>query len=73
MAESLGVPPVIIGMLVLAIGTSLPELITSIFAAMKCEADLCVGNAIGSNKFNGLFVLPISALVQPLIVPEGGV
>lgn len=73
LAESLGVPPVIIGMLVLAIGTSLPELITSIFAAMKCEADLCVGNAIGSNIFNGLFVLPISALVQPLIVPEGGI
>ena len=60
-------------MLVLAIGTSLPELITSIFAAMKGEADLCVGNVIGSNIFNGLFVLPISALVQPLIVPEGGI
>jgi len=73
LAESLGVPPVIIGMLVLAVGTSLPELITSIFAAMKGEADLCVGNVIGSNIFNGLFVLPISALVQPLIVPEGGI
>lgn len=65
-AESLGVPPVI------AIGTSLPELITSIFAAMKGEADLCVGNVIGSNIFNGLFVLPISALVNPLLVPDGG-
>lgn len=72
LAESLGVPPVIIGMLVLAIGTSLPELITSIFAAMKGEADLCVGNVIGSNIFNGLFVLPISALVNPLMVPLGG-
>jgi len=72
LAESLGVPPVIIGMLVIAIGTSLPELITSIFAAMKDEADLCVGNVIGSNIFNGLFVLPISALVNPLMVPEGG-
>jgi cation:H+ antiporter len=72
LAESLGVPPVIIGMLVLAIGTSLPELITSIFAAMKAEADLCVGNVIGSNIFNGLFVLPISALVNPLMVPDGG-
>jgi len=72
LAESLGVPPVIIGMLVLAIGTSLPELITSIFAAMKGEADLCVGNVIGSNIFNGLFVLPISALVNPLMVPDGG-
>lgn len=72
LAESLGVPPVIIGMLVIAIGTSLPELITSIFAAMKGEADLCVGNVIGSNIFNGLFVLPISALVSPLMVPAGG-
>lgn len=72
LAVSLGVPPVIIGMLVLAIGTSLPELITSIFAAMKGEADLCVGNVIGSNIFNGLFVLPISALVSPLMVPDGG-
>lgn len=72
LAESMGVPPVIVGMLVLAIGTSLPELVTSIFAAMKGEADLCVGNVIGSNIFNGLFVLPISALVTPLFVPEGG-
>jgi len=72
LAESLGVPPVIIGMLVIAIGTSLPELITSIFAAMNKEADLCVGNVIGSNIFNGLFVLPISALVNPLMVPDGG-
>lgn len=72
-AESLGVPPVIVGMLVLAIGTSLPELITSIFAAMKGEADLCVGNVIGSNIFNGMFVLPVSALINPLVVPQGGV
>ncbi|MEX0963871.1 MAG: calcium/sodium antiporter [Pseudohongiellaceae bacterium] len=73
LAEALGVPPVIIGMLVLAIGTSLPELITSIFAAMRREADLCVGNVIGSNIFNSLFILPISALVAPLTVPDGGV
>lgn len=72
LAESLGVPPVIVGMLVIAVGTSLPELITSVFAAMKGEADLCVGNVIGSNIFNCLFVLPISALVNPLMVPEGG-
>ncbi|MGY8784011.1 MAG: calcium/sodium antiporter [Pseudomonadales bacterium] len=72
LAESLGVPPVIVGMLVIAVGTSLPELITSVFAAMKGEADLCVGNVIGSNIFNCLFVLPVSALVNPLMVPEGG-
>lgn len=72
LAETMGVPPVIIGMLVLAIGTSLPELITSIFAAIRGEADLCVGNVIGSNIFNSLFVLPISAFVSPLAVPDGG-
>ncbi len=72
LAESVGVPPVIVGMLVIAVGTSLPELITSVYAAMKGEADLCVGNVIGSNIFNGLFVLPISALIVPLEVPAGG-
>ena len=72
LAETAGIPPVIVGMLVLGVGTSLPELITSVFAAMKGEADLCVGNVIGSNIFNGLFVLPVSALVNPLIVPDGG-
>jgi len=72
LAEAMGVPPVIVGMLVVAIGTSLPELITSIFAALKGEADLCVGNVIGSNIFNAMFVLPISALIHPLEIPAGG-
>ena len=72
LAASMGVPPEIVGMLVVAIGTSLPELITSIFAAMKGEADLCVGNIIGSNIFNCMFVLPISALIKPLAIPPGG-
>lgn len=72
LAESLGVPPEIIGMLVVAIGTSLPELVTSIFAAVKGEADLCVGNIIGSNIFNAMFVLPISALITPVAIPAGG-
>ena len=62
----------IVGMLVVAIGTSLPELVTSIFAALKGDADLCVGNVIGSNIFNAMFVLPISALIHPLAVPAGG-
>jgi len=71
LAESMGVPPIIVGVLVVAIGTSLPELITSIFAAFKGEADLCVGNVIGSNIFNCMFVLPVSALIRPLPVPAG--
>lgn len=72
LASSMGVPPVVVGMLVIAIGTSLPELITSVFAALKGDADLCVGNVIGSNIFNAMFVLPISALIHPLEVPAGG-
>jgi len=71
LAASMGVPPVIVGMLVVAIGTSLPELITSIIAAFRGEADLCVGNVIGSNIFNAMFVLPVSALIRPLPVPAG--
>ncbi len=72
LAASMGVSPEIVGMLVVAIGTSLPELATSIFAALKGDADLCVGNVIGSNIFNAMFVLPISALIHPLAVPTGG-
>ena len=72
LAESMGLSPVIVGMLVVAIGTSLPELVTSIFAALKGNADLCVGNIIGSNIFNSMFVLPISALIHPLAIPAGG-
>jgi cation:H+ antiporter len=72
LAESMGISPVIVGMLVVAIGTSLPELVTSIFAALKGNADLCVGNVIGSNIFNSMFVLPISALIHPLAIPAGG-
>ncbi|MGA9572777.1 MAG: calcium/sodium antiporter [Lysobacterales bacterium] len=72
LATELGVPTVIVGMLVVAVGTSLPELVTSIYAALKGNADLCVGNVIGSNIFNAMFVLPISALIHPLEVPAGG-
>lgn len=72
LAALMGVSPVIIGMLVVAIGTSLPELTTSIFAALKGDPDLCVGNIIGSNIFNSMFVLPISAIIRSLPVPPGG-
>jgi cation:H+ antiporter len=71
-AASLGVSPLVIGLIVVAIGTSLPELVTSAIAAVKNECDLCVGNVVGSNIFNSLVVLPISALLRPLPVPSGG-
>jgi cation:H+ antiporter len=71
LAAEIGVSPTVIGLLVVAIGTSMPEMVTSIIAALRNEADLCVGNVVGSNIFNSLFVLPISALVRPLPIPEG--
>lgn len=72
LAGMLNVSTTIVGMAVIAIGTSLPEFVTSIIAAMRKEADLCVGNIIGSNIFNILLVLPVSALVYPLSIPEHG-
>lgn len=72
LAISLGVSPVIIGMFVVAIGTSLPELVTSVMAAIKGQADLCVGNVVGSNLFNTMFVLPITATIHPIVLPAGG-
>jgi cation:H+ antiporter len=73
LAHIMGFPPVVVGMVIVAIGTSLPELVTSVIAAIKNESDLCLGNIIGSNLFNSLFVLPISALIRPLPIPDGGV
>jgi cation:H+ antiporter len=72
-AQVIGLPPVVVGMLIVAIGTSLPELVTSVIAAMKNESDLCLGNVVGSNLFNSLFVLPISALIRPISIPDGGI
>ena len=72
LATDMGIQPVIVGMVIVAIGTSLPEFVTSIIAAINKESDLCVGNVVGSNIFNGLVVLPVAALVRPLPVPAGG-
>jgi cation:H+ antiporter len=71
-AEIMGVSEVVIGMFVLAVGTSLPELITSGIAAYKKETDLALGNIVGSNIFNSLVVLPAAAIIRPLPIPEGG-
>ena len=70
-ATAMGVSDLIIGLTIVAIGTSLPELAATISSARKGETDLAVGNIVGSNLFNTLAVLPIPALVQPLDVPEG--
>ena len=72
-ADLLGVSATTIGLFVVAIGTSLPELVTSIIASLKKESDLALGNIIGSNLFNTLAVLPVSGLVAPVEIPDGGV
>jgi cation:H+ antiporter len=65
-AEGLGISQSIIGLTIVAAGTSLPELATSAVAAMKRNNDIAVGNIIGSNIFNIFFILGISALVRPI-------
>lgn len=70
-ASSMGISDLVIGLTIVAIGTSLPELAATISSARKGETDLAVGNIVGSNLFNTLAVLAIPGLVQPLIVPDG--
>lgn len=65
-AESLGISQAIIGLTIVALGTSLPELATSVVAAMKKNSDIALGNVIGSNIFNVFLVLGISATIRPL-------
>ncbi len=64
-ATDLGVPELVIGLTIVAVGTSAPEIATSVVAAMRGERDIAVGNAIGSNLFNIMGVLGLSAIVAP--------
>ena len=65
-AKYFGLSEIVIGLTIIAIGTSLPELATSVVAAKKGEADVALGNAIGSNVLNILAVLGITAIIQPI-------
>jgi cation:H+ antiporter len=67
MAESFGVSEKIIGLTIVAAGTSLPELATSVVAVLKRNNDIAVGNVIGSNIFNILLILPVSAIIRPVM------
>ena len=67
-AAAFGLSQTLIGLTIVAFGTSLPELVTSIVAARKGEVDMALGNVIGSNIFNVLFVLGIAAAVSPIAV-----
>jgi cation:H+ antiporter len=72
LARTLGAPEALIGLSVVAIGTSLPELAASVLATRRNQAEIAVGNLIGSNIFNLLFVLGVSAALRPMPVPAGG-
>ena len=70
-ATDLGVSELIIGLTIIAIGTSLPELAASITGALKNEHDIAIGNVVGSNLFNTLGVLAIPGLIHPATLAEG--
>ncbi|MFJ7824827.1 calcium/sodium antiporter [Psychrobacillus sp. NPDC096623] len=69
-AYSLGMSETLVGLTIIAIGTSLPELVTSVSAALKKESEIAMGNIVGSNIFNILFVLGASATISPLAVND---
>lgn len=69
-AYALGMSQTLVGLTIVAVGTSLPELITSVTAALKKESEIAVGNIVGSNIFNILFILGASSVIYPVRVDE---
>ncbi len=69
LAEAAGVSETIIGLTIVAVGTSLPELITSVMAAIRKQSDVAFGNIVGSNIYNVFGILGVTALVQPIPMP----
>lgn len=72
LARAFHVPQVVIGITLVAVGTSLPELATSAIATWRGQTDLAIGNVVGSNIFNLLFIKGISATIRPIPVPARG-
>ena len=70
LAASFGVPALVVGLTVVAFGTSAPELAVSVKSAWSGQAELAIANVVGSNIFNILFILGLAALVAPLIVAK---
>ncbi|MCC1494016.1 calcium/sodium antiporter [Cognatishimia sp. F0-27] len=70
LAQAAGISETVIGLTIVAVGTSMPELVTSIIAVRKGQGDVALGNVIGSNIFNVLGILGLTALVQPMAVPD---
>ncbi|MFE4106839.1 calcium/sodium antiporter [Almyronema epifaneia] len=70
LAASVGIPPLIVGLTIVAYGTSAPELAVSIQSGLSQQAEIALGNIVGSNILNVLLILGISALISPLIVSQ---
>lgn len=70
LAAKVGISPLVIGLTVVAFGTSSPEMAVSVQSSLAGQADIAVGNVVGSNIFNVLFILGISAVITPLIVQQ---
>lgn len=69
-AARLGMSEAMIGLTIVAAGTSMPELATSVVAAVKKRADIAIGNVVGSNIFNILLILGVAGLIQPISAPD---
>ena len=68
LALSFGISPLVVGLTIVAFGTSAPEVAVSVGAALDGRTDIAIGNVVGSNIFNVLFILGVSALITPLVV-----
>jgi len=68
-AEDMGVSQAVIGLTIVAVGTSLPELVTSVLAARRGHSDVALGNIVGSNIFNIFGILGATAMVKPIPIP----
>ena len=68
LAISFGISPLVVGLTVVAFGTSAPETAVSVGAVLQGNSDIAVGNVVGSNIFNVLFILGVSALIAPLVI-----
>lgn len=68
LAQRLGISPLVVGLTIVAMGTSAPEMAVSVAAALSGSTEMAVGNVVGSNTFNVLFILGLAALIAPLVV-----
>ncbi|MEO0563103.1 MAG: sodium:calcium antiporter, partial [Chloroflexota bacterium] len=71
-AGQLGIPEVVIGLTLVAFGTSLPELAASLVAAFRNQSDIAVGNVVGSNIANLLLILGVTSIISPIPVTDPG-